>query len=63
MKSFTNYFGIGLEARVVYTVEQHRGSNAILNKIIYTLVGARNFFKPMPALVEHIKHFKQTDEL
>lgn len=49
-KSFTNYFGIGLDARVVYTVEQNRGSNAILNKIIYTAIGARNFFKNIQPL-------------
>lgn len=46
-KSFTNYFGIGLDARVVYSVEKSRGSNAFLNKLLYTFVGIRNFFKPM----------------
>lgn len=46
-RSFTNYFGIGLDARVVYSVQKKRGSNAFLNKLLYTYVGAKNFFKSM----------------
>lgn len=51
-RSFTNYFGIGLDARVVYSVQKKRGSNAFLNKLLYTYVGAKNFFKSM----ENIEH-------
>ncbi len=47
---FSNYMGIGLDARVVYTVEQHRTPYAFLNKVVYGLVGFFNFFRKLTPL-------------
>ena len=47
---FSNYVGMGLDARVVYTVEKHRTSYAFLNKVVYGLIGAINFLRPMKRL-------------
>ncbi len=52
---FTNYVGLGLDARVVYTVERHRTSYAFLNKVVYGLVGLGNFFKKMVKLEKKVE--------
>lgn len=46
-RMFSNYVGLGLDARVVYTMERHRTPYAWLNKIAYGLVGCLNFFRPL----------------
>jgi diacylglycerol kinase family enzyme len=46
-KTFINYVGMGLDARVVYTVERKRTKNAFINKIIYGCVGFCNFFRSL----------------
>ena len=45
---FTNYTGMGLDARVVYTMEKNRTQWPLLNKICYALVGCLNCLWPMP---------------
>ena len=54
-KMFSNYVGLGLDARVVYTVERHRTPNAFLNKVVYALIGCCNFFRPMKRLEEKVE--------
>lgn len=49
-KTFSNYVGLGLEARVVYTAEMSRTKNAFLNKVVYGLIGFCYFFKSMKKL-------------
>ena len=41
---------MGLDARVVYTVERKRTRNAFINKIIYGCVGFCNFFRSLKKL-------------
>ena len=53
-KMFSNYVGMGLDARVVYTVERHRTPVAFLNKVVYGLIGFLNFFKPMKSLEQTV---------
>jgi hypothetical protein len=52
---FSNYVGLGLDARVVYTMERHRTPYAILNKIAYGIVGFVNLFKSMKKLENKIQ--------
>ena len=52
---FSNYVGLGLDARVVYTMERHRTPYAFLNKVAYGLVGCLNCFRPMKKLEEKIE--------
>lgn len=47
---FSNYVGMGLDARVVYTVERKRTKNAFINKVIYGCVGFCNFFRSLKKL-------------
>ena len=47
---FSNYVGLNLDARVVYTMERHRTSSACINKIAYGLVGCFNFFRSLKKL-------------
>ena len=47
---FSNYVGLGLDARVVYTVERHRTPYACLNKVAYGLVGCINYFRSLKKL-------------
>ena len=49
-RMFSNYVGLGLDARVVYTMERHRTPYAWLNKVAYGLVGCLNFFRPLAKL-------------
>ena len=42
---FSNYVGMGLDARIVYTVERKRTKYAFINKVIYGCVGFCNFFR------------------
>ena len=49
-KMFSNYVGIGLDAKVVYTVERRRTKSAFLNKVVYGCIGFCNFFKSMKKL-------------
>ena len=58
---FSNYVGIGLDARVVYTVERHRTPIAFLNKVVYGLIGFLNFFKPMKRLEQTVHSITQKD--
>jgi diacylglycerol kinase family enzyme len=51
---FSNYVGIGIDARVVYTVEKHRSSYAFLNKVAYGLVGLCNFFRKIKKLEKKV---------
>ena len=51
-KTFSNYVGIGLDARIVYTVERKRTNNAFINKIIYAGVCVCNCFKKLKKLDE-----------
>lgn len=57
-KSFTNYFGIGLDGRIVYNVEKSRGSNAFLNKVLYALVGAKKFFEHLDNIIDTIEYIR-----
>jgi diacylglycerol kinase family enzyme len=52
---FSNYVGLGLDARVVYTVEKHRTSYAFLNKVVYGFIGTLNWFRPMKRLEETVR--------
>ncbi len=52
---FSNYVGLGLDARVVYTVERHRTPYAWLNKVAYGLVGCINYFIPLAKLDEKVE--------
>ena len=56
-KIFTNYVGLGLDARVVYTMERYRTSSACINKMLYGLVGCINFFRPMKELYRKVMSF------
>jgi len=56
---FSNYVGIGLDARVVYTVEQHRTPYAFLNKVAYGLVGFCNFFRRIKKLEDKVDTFRE----
>lgn len=56
-KLFTNYVGLGLDARVVYTMEKHRTSSSCINKILYGLVGCINCFRPLKELYNKIAEF------
>ena len=47
-KVFTNYVGLSMDARVVYTMERVRTSSACFNKILYGLVGCFNLFRLAP---------------
>jgi hypothetical protein len=60
-RSFTNYFGIGLDGRIVYTVEKCRGSNIFLNKLKYTFQGIKNFFKSLDSINYTINVFKEME--
>lgn len=51
---FSNYVGLGLDARVVYTMERHRTPYAWLNKVAYGLVGCINYFLPLTKLDEKV---------
>lgn len=51
---FSNYVGIGLDARVVYTVEKHRTPYAFLNKVAYGIVGFCNWFRWMKRLEDKV---------
>lgn len=51
---FSNYVGMGLDARVVYTMERHRTPYAFLNKVAYGLVGCINCFLPLKKLEEKV---------
>lgn len=57
---FSNYVGMGLDARVVYTVERHRTPIAFLNKVVYGLIGFLNFFRPMKRLEETVKSISES---
>ncbi len=56
-KMFTNYVGLSMDARVVYTMERVRTPSACLNKILYALVGCFNFFRPLKELYKKISSF------
>ena len=55
---FTNYVGIGVDARVTYTMELHRTSLIIINKILYAIVGLLYFFRPLRQLFTSIASFR-----
>jgi hypothetical protein len=64
---FSNYIGLGLDARVVYTMERHRTPYACLTKIAYGLVGCINFFRGLKKLDEKVEsitdsHFDETQD-
>lgn len=61
-KMFSNYVGIGLDARVVYTVERHRTPVAFLNKVVYGLIGFLNFFRPMKRLEQTVHSIIQSNK-
>lgn len=56
-KTFSNYVGIGLDARVVYSAERQRTKNAFLNKVVYCLIGCCFIFKSMKKLEEVMDSF------
>ena len=56
-KLFTNYVGMGLDARIVYTMERKRTPWACLNKVLYGLVGCINCFRPLKELYKKISNF------
>lgn len=56
---FSNYVGMGLDAKVVYTVERHRTSIAFFNKVVYGFIGFLNFFRHMKKLEETVKAIVQ----
>lgn len=59
-KCFTNYVGVGLDARVVYTVEKIRTPSATINKVLYGLIGCVNFFlRPLKDLSKKLLSFSE----
>lgn len=45
---------MGIDAKVVYTVERHRTPYAFLNKVVYGFIGFLNFFRSMKRLEETV---------
>jgi hypothetical protein len=50
---------MGLDARVVYTVEKIRTPYAFINKVLYALVGCVNLFRPMKELRKKLISFTE----
>jgi hypothetical protein len=50
---------MGLDARVVYTMEKIRTRYAFFNKILYGLVGFFNLFRPMKELKKKLLSFTE----
>lgn len=50
---------MGLDARVVYTMEKIRTPYAFLNKVLYGLVGFLNFFRPLKDLRKKLISFNE----
>lgn len=44
-KSFSNYFGVGIDARTGYTFDKHRTRSVLMNLICYGCIGFMKFFK------------------
>lgn len=61
-RSFTNYVGVGLDARIVYQVERNRGRNAFFNKILYSIVGTLNYCRHLRPIDEYVYSFRQITE-
>ena len=62
-KMFSNYVGLGLDARVVYTMERHRTPYACLNKVAYGLVGCINYFRSLKKLDEKVDSISDSTKL
>lgn len=45
-KSFTNYCSIGMDGRVGYSFDKHRGKSRAMNLIIYACIGFGKSCKP-----------------
>jgi diacylglycerol kinase family enzyme len=59
-KAFTNYVGIGVDARVTYTVEKIRTPYACINKMLYACVGFLNLLRPIKPIKKIISSFTES---
>ena len=44
-KSFSNYFGIGIDARIGYSFDKYRTRNVLTNLLCYGCIGFAKLFK------------------
>lgn len=61
-RGLSNYLGIGIDARISYSVEKHRQSMKCCNLMLYGCIGLCKFVKWSRPIHEAINHFAETEE-
>jgi hypothetical protein len=56
-RGFCNYFGVGIDARICYSVELRRQKNKWLNLALYGCIGCCKLFKKIRPTHEAIEEF------
>ena len=62
VRGLSNYLGIGIDARISYSVEKYRQGLKCVNLMLYGCIGLCNFCKWIRPLHEAIDNFSQTEE-
>ena len=62
MRGLSNYLGIGIDARISYSVEKYRQGLKCINLMLYGCIGLCNFCKWIRPLHEAIDNFSQMEE-
>jgi hypothetical protein len=63
-RCFSNYFGIGIDARVGYTFDKYRTKNVFTNLICFACIGLAKLFKSsrkMEDLIETMEYESITE--
>lgn len=59
VRHFTNYFGIGTDARITYLASQMKAENILFKKISYGIAGFLSFWLHWDKLNDKICSFKE----
>lgn len=57
-RSFSNYFGVGIDARIGYSFDKHRTRNVFTNLICYACIGLFKIFKKSNKVDELIENME-----
>lgn len=61
-RSFSNYFGIGIDARVGFSFEKRRTKNAFTNLVCYGCIGLFKWCRSINAIEDMIENMESETE-
>jgi hypothetical protein len=61
-RGFCNYFGVGIDARICYSVEKRRQANKWINLALYGCIGCCKLFQGIRSTRDAVRWFRTGEE-